>query len=154
MMRQSGREDIDDRLIAVEAIVAVNEDPEKRHRIKVIITMMDENVIRDEWVRQMGCYVGGPGFGSFYLPAIGSEVVLFGRLGQKHNLFYMSVFNEDFIVPPDFDSPAVCGVRSPGDMKMIAEGDQQFRAGGMQFEADGAVNFIAPGGFFVNGKPV
>lgn len=147
-------EDSDDRLICVEAIVAVNEDPEKRHRIKVVIPMMDENIIRDEWARQIGCYVGGPGFGSFFVPPIGSEVVLFGRLGQKHNLFYMSVYNEDFIVPPDFDSTAVAGIRAPGDLKFISEGDLQLRAGGMQLEVDGAMNIIAPAGFFVNGKAV
>ena len=39
-------------------------------------------------------------------------------------------------------------------MKFIAEGDMQLRALGMHLETDGAMSFIAPGGFFVNGKPV
>ena len=90
------------RFIAIEGIVAENEDPEHQHRIKVIIPLLDEYRVRDEWVRQAGCYVGGPGFGSFYMPPIGSEVVLFGRLGQKYNLYYLSVYNEDFRVPADF----------------------------------------------------
>lgn len=153
-MKRLRREDVDDNLIAVEGIVAVNEDPERRHRIKVIIPSMDEEKVRDEWVEQLGVYVGGPGFGSFYLPAVGSEVRLFGRLGQKHNLVYLSVYNEDFIVPPDFEDSATCGVRAPGDMKMIAEGDLQLRAGGMQLESDGAFSIIAPAGLFINGKPV
>jgi type VI secretion system (T6SS) baseplate-like injector VgrG len=150
-----GDRDSDERwMIAVEAIVAENEDPEHQHRIKVVIPTLEENEVRDEWVRQMGCYVGGPGYGSFFVPAIGSEVVLFGRLGQKYNLFYMSVYNEDYVVPADFDSSAVCGVRAPADMKFMSEGDMQLRAGEFFLESDGKMHVIAPGGFFVNGKPV
>lgn len=144
----------DDWLTGVEAIVAVNEDPEHQHRIKVVIPALDEEIMYDKWVRQIGCYVGGPGFGSFFVPPIGSEVILFGRLGQKHNLYYMSVYNEDFTVPADFRDTAVCGFRAPGDFKVITEGDLQLRMGGGQFEADSAINIIAPAGFFVNGKPV
>jgi hypothetical protein len=144
----------DDWLLFVEGIIADNEDPENQHRVRLVIPSVDENRIYDKWAKQMVPFVGPPGYGSFFPPEKGSEVVVCGRLGQKHTLYYMSVFNEDFVVPPDFDSPAVCGVRSPADMKFIAEGDLQLRAGGMQLETDGAMNVIAPGGFFVNGRPV
>lgn len=149
----------DDRwLVCVEGIVAINEDPENQHRIKVVIPLLDENSIYDKWVRQMGCYVGSNGFGSFFLPPLGSEVVLFGRLGQKHNLFYMSVYNEDFEVPADFrnesGSDAVCGVRAPGDLKIITEADMQLRMGRGHVEADASIRIIAPGGLFVNDRKV
>ena len=66
----------------------------------------------------------------------------------------MSVYNEDFVVPPDFKDETACGIRAPADLKLIAEGDMQLRAGGLHIETDGAMNVIAPGGFFVNGRPV
>ncbi|HKO43324.1 MAG TPA: phage baseplate assembly protein V [Pyrinomonadaceae bacterium] len=156
-MRRASKEDIDDRLICVEAIVAENEDPEHQHRIKVVIPTMDEHQVRDEWVRPMVPYVGGPGFGSFLVPPRGTEVVLFGRLGQKHNLFYLSVYNEDCPVPTDFQQQhpeTVAGFRVPGDFKLIVEGDLQIRCNRLHLETDGAINIIAPGGFFVNGRPV
>jgi len=145
--------DGDDRwMIAVEAIVAENEDPEHQHRIKVIIPLLDENNVRDEWVRQMGCYVGGPGYGSFLLPAIGSEVVLFGRLGQKYNLFYMSVYNEDYVVPADFRDTSVCGIRAPGQLKLIADQLMQLRGSRLRIEADASIQITAPGGVFINDR--
>src|SRR5258708_25105031 len=145
--------DGDDRwMIAVEAIVAENEDPEHQHRIKVIIPLLDENNVRDEWVRQMGCYVGGPGYGSFLLPAIGSEVVLFGRLGQKYNLFYMSVYNEDYIVPADFSSSVMSGYRVPGQFKIIADQLMQLRGSRLRIEADASIQITAPGGVFINDR--
>jgi len=166
-MKTAAHADIDDRLICVEAIVAENEDPEHQHRIKVVIPNMNENQMRDEWVRPMVPYVGGVGYGSFFVPPRGTEVVLFGRLGQKHNLFYLSVYNEDYPVPTDFrvksgpdgaGSPAhpetVAGFRVPGDFKLIVEGDLQIRCGALHLESDGKMLVIAPGGFFVNGRPV
>lgn len=155
--RTASQQDINDRLICVEAIVETTEDPEHQHRIKVVIPTMDEHRVRDEWVRPFVPYVGGPGFGSFFVPARGSEVMLFGRLGQKHNLFYLSVYNEDFPVPADFQQQhpeTVAGFRVPGDFKLIVDGDLQLRCGGLQIQTEGAINIVAPGGFFVNGKTV
>jgi len=156
-LQRKAEEDVDDRLVGVEAIVAVTEDPENLHRVKVIIPMMDEDRVLDKWVTPMVPYVGGPGFGSFFVPRKGSEVLLFGRLGQKHNLFCASVYNEDHPVPADFqeqDAETVTGFRVPGDFKLIVEGDLQIRCGALHLETDGAINVIAPGGLFVNGKPV
>jgi hypothetical protein len=148
-------------MIGVEAIVAVNEDPEHQHRIKVVIPILDEQKIYDKWVRPLGVPVLGQGYGGFYVPPKDSEVILFGRLGQKHNLFYLPSFNEDYEVSMDFRnedgsprSDDVCGVRAPGDLKHIAEGDYQLRAGRVFIETDGSVRIIAPGGIFMNGKRV
>lgn len=155
--RSSGGSD-DRWLVCVEGIVAINEDPENLHRIKVVIPALDETVIYDKWVRQIGAYIGGKGFGSFFVPALGSEVVLFGRLGQKHNLYYMSVYNEDFPVPADFStdeaSGAACGIRAPGDLKLITEADMQLRMGRGHIETDATLRIIAPFGFFVNNRRI
>jgi len=138
----------------VEGIVADNKDPEHQHRVRLVIPSISEEHLYDKWVKQLVMYVGGNGYGSFFLPPEGSEVVVCGRLGQKHTLYYMSVYNEDLIVPADFRSPAVAGIRAPGDLRFLAEGDLQLRAGGMHVEADrGAISFIAPAGIFFNGRP-
>lgn len=141
-------------LVAVPGIVAENEDPEHQHRVKVVIPSIDEDRVFDDWVKQLVLYVGPPGYGSFFVPEKGVEVALFGELGEKHTLFYIPVFNEDFVTPSDFDSPAKAGFRAPADFKVIAEGDMQLRAGGMHFETDGAINIVAAGGLFINGRPV
>jgi hypothetical protein len=154
-MRRTARNDHDDWLTAVPAIVVENEDPEHEHRIKVVIPAMDEEKAYPEWVRSLSALVLGFGFGSFFVPPLKAEVVLFGQLGQKHHLFYMGgLYNEDFKTPADFADASVCGFRVPADLKFIAEGDMQLRALRMQIETTGAINIIAPGGFFVNGKPV
>jgi hypothetical protein len=154
-MKGAARSDYDDWLTAVPAIVVDNEDPEREHRIKVVIPAMDEEKAYPEWVRSLSALVFGYGFGSFFLPPKGAEVALFGQLGQKHHLFYLGgLYNEDFKVPADFPDASVCGFRVPADFKLIVEGDLQLRAGGIHIEATGAINVIAPGGFFVNGKPV
>jgi len=148
-------------LIGVEGIVAINEDPENQHRIKVVIPSIDSDHIFDKWVRQIGAYVGGPGFGSFFMPANGSEVVLFGRLGQKHNLYYQSVYNEDFPVAMDFRNDdggsgggAISGIRAPGDLKIITEYDMQLRMGRAHLESDATIRMIAPGGVFIGDRRI
>ncbi len=92
----------EDWMVGVEGIVAVNEDPEGQHRIKVVIPLIDENVVYDEWVVALVPWVGPDGYGPVHTPEIGSEVVMFGRLGERHELFYVSRFNEDFKTPTEF----------------------------------------------------
>ena len=138
----------------LEAIVAVVDDPEHRHRIKVKIPAIDENQIHDMWVDRLVWFTGPEGYGDFHLPGIGSEVVLFGRLGEKKHLYYMSRFNEDFIVPPEFRSSTVKGFRTDGDCRMIVDLDFYMRGGRVMIESDASVRIIAPGGLFVNGNRV
>jgi len=139
----------------LEAYVGVNEDPEFQHRVKVVIPVLDEHRVFDKWVRSLGAFVLGPGYGSFFVPPIDTEVILFSRLGQKHNLFYFPVYNEDIIVPADFRDPAICGIRAPGDLRFICDGDMQLRMGGGRIEADaGAISISAPGGVFINDRLV
>jgi len=139
-------------LEGLEAIVAINDDPEFQHRIKVTIPMLDENAVYDKWVRSMAVWVLGPGYGSFFVPPIGSEVTLFSRLGGKHNLFYTPAYNEDFIVPADFRDPAVAGIRVPGQLKLISDQLMQLRGSRLRIEADASIQITAPGGVFINDR--
>lgn len=107
-------------LMGVAGIVADNQDPEKQHRVKVIIPSIDEDVVYDEWARQM-VFCLGAGFGTAFIPPKGSEVVLFGQLGQKYNLFYASVYNEDFMLPDGYPDENTAGAHAPGNLKFIAE---------------------------------
>jgi Phage-related baseplate assembly protein. len=141
-------------MFALEAIVAKNLDPEHQHRIKVVIPSIDENIIHDKWIKRAVWWAGAPGYGDFHIPEIGSEVILFGRLGQKHNLYFMSVYNEDHIVPADFRRPTIRGFRTDGDYASIVELDHQIRAGRLFIETDATVRIIAPAGLFINGKRV
>jgi hypothetical protein len=107
-------------LFGVPAIVAENADPERQHRVKVIIPSIDEDLYFDEWARQM-VFCLGNGFGSAFIPPKGSEVVLFGQLGQKFNLFYASLYNEEMIMPEGYDDENNVGVHAPGNVIFIAE---------------------------------
>lgn len=138
-------------LIAETGIVADNEDPDRQHRVKVIIPSIDEDNVFDDWARQM-VFCLGNGYGSVFVPPVGSEVLLFGQLGQKFNLFYAGLYNEEMQIAADFEDSTVSGFRVPGDMKLIADLDMQLRAGRMSLESDGQMNIIAPGGLFINGK--
>jgi hypothetical protein len=141
-------------MFGVSGIVAESEDPERQARVKVIIPVLDENAVYDKWVTSMMSFVLGRGFGGHFIPPLGAEVLLFGYLGEKYTLFYTPCYNEDFPVPADFPDSAVSGFRVPADFKLIAEGDMQLRAGRVHIEADAKVSITAPGGLFINGKPI
>jgi hypothetical protein len=136
----------------IEGIVVENDDPEFQQRIMAKIPALDENVVWPKWVRPLGVFCLGPGYGSFFPPAIGSEVFLFSRLGDKHNLFYASTYNEDYIVPEDFRDPAVAGIRTPGQLKLIADQLMQLRGSRLRIEADASIQITAPGGVFINNR--
>lgn len=138
-------------LMGVPAIVADNDDPERQHRVRVIIPSIDEDETYDIWIRQL-VFCMGNGYGSFFIPPKGSEVILFGQIGQKYNLFYASVYNEEHFIPPDCDDETVAGVRVPGDLKLIADLDFQLRAGRISIEADSQINIVSAGGVFINGR--
>jgi hypothetical protein len=109
--------------INVPALVAENEDPEHRHRIRVVVPALDEDAILDDWVEQLGTYSGSGGYGDFAVPAIGSEVRLFGEFGQGDNLAYLCVYNEHNLTPGDSDDETTRVIRAPGDLKIICAGD-------------------------------
>jgi hypothetical protein len=107
-------------LMAESAIVADNNDPENQHRVRLIIPSIDEDLIFDEWARQL-VFCLGNGFGSAFIPPKGSEVIVFGQLGQKYNLFYASVYNEEMMMPEDFENEMSVGIHAPGNLTLIAE---------------------------------
>lgn len=113
----------------VPAIVADNEDPENQHRIKVIIPIIDEERVQEDWVRQKGGLAGSNGYGFFFVPAKGSLVVLSGEFGQGENLYYECVYSENSLVPGDFPDESVSGIRVPGDLKLICDGDLVIEGG-------------------------
>lgn len=137
-----------------EGIVARNDDPENRCRVQCVIPIIDEDEIHEIWARRFQLYVGAPGYGDYFVPERGAEVMLIGRLGDTNNLFYAPLYNETHHAPPDFPDGTVSGVRVPGDYKQIAELDMQLRAGRVSIEADASVHIIAPSGVFINGKKV
>lgn len=106
-------------LMGVTAIVAENQDAENQHRVKVIIPSIDEDVVYDEWARQM-VFCLGNGYGTAFIPPKGSEVVLFGQLGQKYNLFYASLYNEDLPMPDGYPDENTVGIKAPANLKLIA----------------------------------
>lgn len=108
-----------DWMVAVEAFVADVDDPERMHRIRVVIPTIDESYVHDEWVTALVPWVGASGYGPVNLPALNSEVLLFGRLGQKHSLFYLSRFNEDFSIPDGFVGEAR-GLKTDGAYRLLA----------------------------------
>ncbi len=154
LMEERARDGNDRWMIAEPAIVADNDDPERQHRIRVVIPSIDEDYMHDEWVRRLVLFTGAPGYGDFHVPELGSEVALFGAKGQKYSLFYASVFNEDFVIPPDFQNTGTRGVRNDGDYILSTEGDLFLRGGRVIIESDSSVRITAPAGFFVNGKKV
>lgn len=85
---------------AVEGIVAET-DPATL-AVKVIIPSIDEDRVHDEWVEALVSWVGPDGYGPAALPEIGAEVILFSRLNEGVNLFYLARYNEDFHPPAEF----------------------------------------------------
>jgi hypothetical protein len=144
-----------DWFIAIPGIVAINEDPEHRHRIKVIIPVINEDEIHDKWIDRLVWWGGAPGYGDYHYPEKGSEVVLIGVRSEKYNTYYISRFNEDYPVPKDFwRPPDTRGFRTDGDYKSIVELDHQMRAGRFLIESDATIRIIAPGGLFINGRRI
>jgi hypothetical protein len=85
---------------AVSALVA--ECDLETLEIKVIIPVLDENEVHDEWVTPLVAWVGADGYGPVNPPALGSEVVLFSEMNDGETLFYLSRYNEDYRVPVEF----------------------------------------------------
>lgn len=153
-------------MIAVEAIVAENVDPEHQDRIKVIIPSVDQDRVYDKWVRPMVRFASPEGYADSHRPKIGAEVLLFGREGEKHNVYYVAVTNEIYLVPEELRGPGVRGLKQDFDYRLIADGDilisagQELRLKGetVVIEAEGVVtinaervDIVAPGGLRVNG---
>lgn len=160
---------------AIPGIVAVNEDPEYQDRVKAIIPMIDESRICDKWIRRLNGWVGPEGYGDHHPPALNSEIAIFGVQGEDHNLVYLPVYNEDFLVPEELRPQDVKGFKHDKDYKQLigrdletrverdyeinVTGDLKIQAGSLQIDVDGAIeinaggriDLNAPGGVYANG---
>lgn len=154
LMNTNERDFGEGEFFCAEGIVARNDDPENRCRVQCTIPIIDENVIHEVWARRFQMYVGSPGYGDYFVPEIGTEVMIQGRFGDTNNLFYTPLLNEVYVAPPDFPDASVFGFRVPGDLKFIAELDLQIRGGRISIESDGQINIVCPGGLFVNGRKI
>jgi hypothetical protein len=154
LMNSSERDFGAGEFFCAEGIVAKNDDPENRCRIQCIIPIIDEDEIHEIWARRFQLYVGMPGYGDYFVPEIGTEVMLVGRFGDTNNLFYAPLLNETHPAPADFRDQTEMGIRVPGDLKFIADLDALIRAGRLSIETDGQINIVAPGGLFVNGRRI
>lgn len=123
-------------LMGVPALVADNEDPDRQHRIKVTIPSIDPDIVYDEWARQMVLSCLGDGFGAAWVPPKGSEVVLFGQLGEKHHLFYASLYNEEMRVPEGYPDERSVGAKVPENLRFRAEELGRFDAKNVEINAD------------------
>lgn len=70
--------------------------------VKCVIPSIDPNRVHDVWVWQAVPWVGKPGYGPAFAPAVGSEVLITGRYGQSYSLLYLSTFNQSFMPPSEF----------------------------------------------------
>lgn len=127
-------------LMGVPAIVAENDDPERQHRVKVVIPSIDEVQVYDEWARQL-VFCLGDGFGTVFIPPIGSEVVLFGQLGEKYNLFYASLYNEEMAISSQLGKTKP-GIHSPADLVLIAEMTAKILAENIEINAEQLVKVL------------
>jgi len=134
----------------VSAIVADNDDPLHQHRIRVIIPIINKDKPQEGWVKQMGGFAGAGGYGSFDIPKIGQEVVLFSEFGEGKNLYYQSVYNENNLVPGDFNDETSRGTRSDGDLKFICCGDLVLEGGRILMKsAFGTIQISAAAGLII-----
>lgn len=107
-------------LICESAIVADTNDPDKQHRIKVVIPAIDPDLIYDDWVRCASGVCLGDGLGSVFIPEKGQEVLISGVLGQKFNLVYHApLYHEENHTPGELDKDTP-GIKVPKNLSFIA----------------------------------
>ncbi len=134
-------------------IVDANDDAEHQHRVRVKIPAIDPDVVYPRWIKQLLGFIWGRGYGSYGVPAVGTEVALFGRIDGE--LYYAPVYNENNLVAGDFNSEVEPGWRFPADLKVIAQGNLFFYAGGsIVIETKfGTIEFSAASGLNLDAKP-
>ncbi|HEY6329033.1 MAG TPA: hypothetical protein VI756_06830, partial [Blastocatellia bacterium] len=112
-----------------------------------VIPDIDESAICTKWARALVWWTGPPGFGSYHLPALGSEVVIFGAKGDDHHLYYAPVYNEDYLVPPDFAGDLTTwGYKAPINYKEIITALHTRLVGGAENITVGAARALTVGG--------
>jgi Type VI secretion system/phage-baseplate injector OB domain len=113
---------------AIEGIVAET-DPVTMS-VKVTIPVLDEHTVFDEWIPVLTPFVGPEGYGACFLPAVGSEVILFSRGNEGLSLYALSRFNEGRDVPAEFRDGSR-GLKSEKTLKLLS--DQLLQLVGLTF---------------------
>ncbi len=106
--------------IAIEGIVVETAINDGIPQIKAKVGIIHDEYVHDEWITAMMAWVGADGYGPVNLPALGSEILIFGRLGQKHTLFALSRYNEEFHAPPEF-ADGSRGLKTDTAYKILAD---------------------------------
>ncbi len=76
----------------VEGLVTDNIDPDQEGKVKVQFPWFDDNMV-SEWCRVMQPYAG-PGYGMFFVPEVGDEVVVaFGHGDMRLPIIMGGVYN-------------------------------------------------------------
>lgn len=88
--------------------------------VKAIIPSIDPDRIHDRWIHQAVPWVGTPGNGPAFAPAVGSEILITGRLGQTYSLLYLSAYNESH-PPPDEFADGSRGLKTETPLRLLAE---------------------------------
>jgi hypothetical protein len=100
-----------------------SDDPLHQGRAQLILPWIDEIEPYGVWARPLLFSSGAGGHGAFFPPQKGTEVLVWGLEGELFHLFYLPIFNEDNLVPPDSQDSATAVMRFPGDLKIICAGD-------------------------------
>lgn len=127
----------------VEAVVARNDDPENRCRVQCVIPIIDEDEIHEIWARRFQLYVGENGFGDYFVPEVGAEIMVLGRLGDTNHLFYAPLWNEERKPSPEFPDKSVAGLRVPKNLKFIAVELAKIIAKNIELVAEQLIKLIA-----------
>lgn len=88
--------------------------------IKALIPAIDPRRYHDAWIQQMTPWVGAPGYGPAFAPAVGSEVIITGRFGETYTLFYTSRYNTRNTVPDEF-ADGSRGLKTDTPLRLLAE---------------------------------
>lgn len=134
----------DGAFFCAEAVVARNDDPENRCRVQCVVPIIDEDETHEIWARRFQLYVGENEFGDYFIPEVGAEVILIGRMGDTNNLFYAPLWKES--VKPlasEFPDKSVAGLRVPKNLKFIAVELMKLLAKNIEMIAEQLVKILA-----------
>jgi hypothetical protein len=88
--------------------------------VKAIIPSIDPDRVHDRWIHQAVPWVGSPGYGPAFAPAVGSEVLITGRFGQSYSLLYLCAYNTQSTVPGEF-ADGSRGLKTDTPLRLLAE---------------------------------
>jgi hypothetical protein len=88
--------------------------------VKALIPAIDPARVHDAWITQMQAWVGAPGYGPAFAPAVGTEVIITGRFGGTFTLFYTSRYNTRHTLPDEF-ADGSRGLKTETPLRLLAE---------------------------------